>query len=87
MKSDYEIRVLKELKKGKSNPSEIARRIRIPVWIVEMIIKRYEDDQEKREYEILHDKKRFKLSKNSVRMFLDVLIIYIFLKILFELMR
>ncbi len=81
MKSDYEIKVLKEINKGNSDPVKISLKTEIPVEIVMAVIEEYRNSED-----IRWDGKRIEFTKRSAVLFIDVIILYIALRLLLALM-
>lgn len=73
--SDYEILVLKKLKKGKS-VGEIAKELGLPEPIVRIAIERVKNKE--------LPKKRIELTKSAIFLLIDAIILYVLLKILIE---
>ncbi len=74
--SDYEIKILKELRRGKSDPEKISNRTGLPMEIVEAIIREYRNDFQ--EYE---PRKKIQFTKDSIALLIDIVILYVFIRL------
>lgn len=70
--SDYEVRVLRELRKGIKNPEEISKKTGIPPDIVKVVLKTIDV-----ECYAENRSQRVKFSRNSIDLAFDLLILYV----------
>lgn len=82
MRSDYEIKVFKELRRGESDPERIYRRTGVPIEIVKAIIKHYKNLESKEE----SGKFGIDFSKGSINLLLDLIILYVLLRLIIAIM-
>ena len=77
MRSDYEISVLKELRRGNKDPEKISRKTGLPVDIVRAVLKICEESVSGES-----NSKKIRIDKNSIGLLIDVLILYLVLNLL-----
>ena len=76
MMSDYEIKILKELRRGKSDPEKISNRTGLPMEIVEAIIREYRND-----FQEYGPRKKIQFTKDSIALLIDIVILYVFIRL------
>ncbi|AKG92140.1 hypothetical protein GAH_00513 [Geoglobus ahangari] len=74
MMSDYEILVLRELKKGNSDPERISRKTGLPELVVRAAIERVEGEGYSEHY---GSKRRSIVTRDTLRLLVEVLIVYV----------
>ena len=80
MRSDYEIKVQKELKRGNWNPVKISSKTGIPVEIVRAIVENYSDFNDS------SGERKIKFTKSTIVLVVDILILYLLLKLVMALL-
>ena len=74
MRSDYEILVSREIRKGKKDPKDIAKSLGLPEPVVEVAMRRVSDNEEKA--------KKIEITEDSLKLLIDVLILYLIIAVL-----
>ncbi len=77
MKSDYEVKVLKEMKKGNNDPLKISLKTEIPIEIVKAVMENYVNSCDG-----AWNGRRIEFTKRSAALLIDVIILYIALRLL-----
>lgn len=77
MRSDYEISVLKELKRGNTNPEKISEKTGLPVDVVRAVMRVCGDAAVE-----VGNSKKVSIGKNTIGLLIDVLILYLALNLL-----
>ncbi len=74
MRSDYEILVSREIRRGKKDPKDIANSLGLPEPVVEVAMRRVSDNEYKA--------KKIEITKDSLKLLIDVLILYLIIAVL-----
>ena len=74
MRSDYEILVSREIRKGKKDPKNIAKSLGLPEPVVEVAMRRVSGNEEKA--------KKIEITEDSLKLLIDVLILYLIIAVL-----
>ncbi len=80
MMSDYEVKILREMRKGESDPERISGRTGIPLEIVEVVVREHRHDFKEPE-----TRKKIRFTKDSVTLLIDLIILYVLLRLVMAL--
>ncbi len=77
--SDYELLVLKKLKKGKKDSREIAAELGLPEPVVRAAMERVKDVK-------LDERKAIDFSVDSLKLLIDIIIVYVVIELIIALL-